>query len=518
MSATGLLPARSVNLDLIDGQGAIQEQRRIIQHGIHPTVPTIRPDGLGGTRRPRTREESEAISDLQHGRMVLRSPQFWEVAWCLPGNVRRTGKRGKPAHYPAWVLLFLATMTTVWGSQKAAITQVCLDKSTWLAYRRLAKKHLPEGWDMPPKQPPQRHHLSYFVRLWKRPEWARVVEQAASTFRSTSIEFATELGHLPAGEKLRYDCPNPSQWIAFDGTVYKGPTNNRTRRPERVDSACGWHNKFGEERARVWGSKFVFGSLRSEDYHGRLIIDFEHVRGPNDITGIGDEGRAIVAMAKRIRAEAPGMRGVIVDGVLRDTHISELSSVNLHTINRPTAQRNPHRKTKGTNNRSRLEKTMKLTVVRHERANGRACEHHIWAIGGNLAEQVLDASGKSTWVLLTHEKVSSRRNKDGTWRHYVHATLTCNQASVPLTVPLHHQPKEGAPLKRGEVLRYYPPTSWQFGVLYGRRNDTESLHNEMKRAMPRLPAYSVAGQRLFVLAYAIRHNAATLALTHPLRT
>ncbi len=80
---------------------------------------------------------------------------------------------------------------------------------------------------------------------------------------------------------------------------------------------------------------------------------------------------------------------------------------------------------------------------------------------------------------------------------------------VLFKVPLHHQPDDGLRFKRAEYLRYYPPGSWQFGVLYGRRNDSESLHNQIKNDMPYLPGYGRAVQELLILGFALRHNAVT---------
>ncbi|MCB0921314.1 MAG: hypothetical protein KDC08_05815 [Actinobacteria bacterium] len=505
MTTSLLLPERTVTLTT-DGN----ESQQVVQRGGQDSIVTERPDGTHGTKRPRTREETERISFTEQGRNILASRTFWDVAFSLPGNTRQVGKRGAPAHYPAWVYLFLVAMTTVHGSQNAAITHVCSDRHLWRMYRRYAHKHLPDGWDKAPKQPPKRHHLNYFLKRWRSQQWAAVRQQAVQAFRQAALTLANDLGHLPTGKALYYKRPCPSQWVAFDGTVYPGPTNNRPDKGKRYDSASGWHNKYGKEKTRVWGSKIVFASMRSEDYHGRIILDFTHVLGPNNISGIGDEGKAIVTVAKRIHAHAPGMRGVIVDGVLRDLHITELSADNLHTINLPAAKTNTDRKTKGTRNSSRVEKRHKVTVHRHTRSSGRTCEHHIWAIGGQLHEQVRSGdNGKPVWVPLTHDRVSTRPNSDGTWRHYIHATLHCHNHPVEFQVPLHHQPDTGPQFKRGEYLRYYPPGSWQYGVLYGRRNDTESLHREMKREMPRLPGYGTTTQELFILGYALRNNAVT---------
>ena len=66
-------------------------------------------------------------------------------------------------------------------------------------------------------------------------------------------------------------------------------------------------------------------------------------------------------------------------------------------------------------------------------------------------------------------------------------------------------------ISRGEHLRFYPPGTPQFHALYSRRNDSESLHNQIKRRLTRLPAYRVKRQMLFILGISLLHNAATRA-------
>lgn len=49
---------------------------------------------------------------------------------------------------------------------------------------------------------------------------------------------------------------------------------------------------------------------------------------------------------------------------------------------------------------------------------------------------------------------------------------------------------------RTELARLYPVSTLQFDCLAGQRNSSESFHNEMKRTMPRIPAYGATGQTL----------------------
>ena len=61
-------------------------------------------------------------------------------------------------------------------------------------------------------------------------------------------------------------------------------------------------------------------------------------------------------------------------------------------------------------------------------------------------------------------------------------------------------------------MRFYPSGTPQFGLLYGRRNATESVHRQLKRKAERVPAYGYTRQMLFVLGYIATHNAVARAL------
>lgn len=499
------LPHHTKTLPMVDGT-----RTKVRQRGRRHTIITARPDGTYGTRRPRTSEEREMVADTTQARIVLASPDFWNVAHSLPNNAYVVGKNGRPNKNPSWVLLFLATLATLTGSQRGAIRFVS-DPYMWDMFRTWSSSYVPNGFDPAPATPPTRDHLSYFVRKWKSDAWAGVRANADDAFRGTALALAQHLGNLRDDQPLRYNQPDPGQWVSYDGTVYRGPSDKQkdpSKPGRRVDPACGWHNKYGDEKIRVWGSKVVFASLRSEDYWGRIILDYSHVVGAETKTGIGDEAAVTLASAQRLKLTAPGMRGVIIDGVLRGKHITELSRLDIHTVNRPAALSNPERDVKGTNNDSRVEKSAKIGTHKHHRSNGTVCKHDVWVVGSNYHQRVLDASGSEAFVPLQVRTVTRRANRGGkTFRHYTHLSIPCRYGDTEMVVGLHHEVEGEASLSRGELLRYYPTGSAQFGVLYGRRNDTEALHSHMKKTMPRLPAYGTEAQSLFVLAYAVRSNA-----------
>lgn len=78
----------------------------------------------------------------------------------------------------------------------------------------------------------------------------------------------------------------------------------------------------------------------------------------------------------------------------------------------------------------------------------------------------------------------------------------------PQRIALFHTdgPSAGLRFNKGEYIRVIPPGSPEHHSFYGIRNDTESLHNEIKRRRIRLPRDSVAGQELRLLGYMIGQN------------
>lgn len=220
------------------------------------------------------------VGEIDQAIMVLESHEFWATATEFPGNTRQPGTNGRPADNPAWVLWFLTVVTTLKGGQRSAINFVRQQGGVWQTLRAVGDAHRPPGFDPAPERVPNRDHLRYFVKKWKQDPSKPTREAVISTFRQEALTLAHDLGHLHGDAQFRYDQPDRSQWVAFDGTVYKGPSSKRPQRGEnrRVDPACGWHNTGGKNN-RVWGTKVVFASVRSEDYWGRIIVDFEHVEG-----------------------------------------------------------------------------------------------------------------------------------------------------------------------------------------------------------------------------------------------
>ncbi len=146
------------------------------------------------------------------------------------------------------------------------------------------------------------------------------------------------------------------------------------------------------------------------------------------------------------------------------------------------------------------------------------CQPHPRCGGGSTYHQeVINAKGQAILESLPVKNIVHRVNPDGTYRWYHYVPVTCAYGRSVAIVPLFHDPRKnsGAPLiaNRGEYFRAFPVDTPQHDHLYTRRSDTESLHNQIKRHFPKMPAYGVAAQGLYILGLVIAQNSMTRAQT-----
>ena len=493
---------------------------KVVSRGRRARVLSVGRDGRLQARRPRTHEEREAASVFQGVRAVIEDPAFWAVANTLPGNARIAGSPGRPPAHPTWVFLLVAATTALTGTQRSAITFFA-DPAIWEFIRRYTADFLPAGFDPAGASPPKRHHLMHHHAKWSSGAWDECVADAKATLTAEAVAAATAQGLLDPAKPLRYDHADPAQFIAYDGTIFRPASKSRPvmnkdkAAARRVDPAAGWHTS-GAHKQRVWGAKVVFASVRSDAYHGRYILDFEQVTGPTK-TGVGDEAAATITSATRLKPALPGAHGVICDGALHGKHLSQLADIGLVTINYPTAKRNPNRAKGGRNAPGRVGKQHKVRTHTHLLPNGRECVHEVFANDSVLYQSGFDDEGRTIKVEVPVVGYDKRANRTGTWRYYLKVRIGCPYGDQTIAIPLYHDDTTpgGLRFNRGEYLRFYPTNTPQFDILYGRRNDTESLHNQLKVKMRKMPAYGQRRQRLYLIGLVIAHNALTRA--HALR-
>ena len=479
--------------------------------GKRASVPTRRPDGTVGLRRARNDEERHMVSDNQTVRAVLADPGFWAAATHLPGNSPTLVRGpGRPAHLPGWALYLIACVAGYLGSQRGAIAYFS-DPVMWDVIRVWAQPDTPSGWRAVPAEPPTRAMLRTFLKRWDSPEWVGVRHRVEKAQMGAAMTEAKHLGHFQEDRPLAYNKVDFRQWVTTDGTVLKAPSDHSPDEdtPHRTDDASGLHSK-GGSTAR--GSKFVLIETISDEYRGRYIVAAAHVT-PKAGKQQGDEAAPTVTALLNLKQDAPGMWGNICDTVLRGSHIKTLARAGIVTVNIPPAQENPDRKTKGRNSDKRVERTQYLRTHRHTLTNGHVCEHRLHTVGSVPHQEAYDDEGHLILVPLPNGFAGKApQNADGSYRWYVAYQVPCphSETSVWLRIdgPGHADTKGWA---WTDLMRLYPVGTPQYGLLYGRRNATESLHRQYKRKAERVPAYGYTRQLLFVLGYIATHNAVARA-------
>lgn len=473
-----------------------------------PILPTLRTDGSIGMRAPRNEDEQRLVTDNNTIWALLASTGFWEAAAQLPGNLPTTGprRRGRPPAQPTWVRWAMACAAGLFGSQNASVAYFA-DPITWEMFRHVSTPHLPEGWLPAPETPPTRSTLRTFQDWWQSPEWEHIRANTQTALFGAGLQAAKSKGHYDPDQPLSYNDVDYKQWAICDGTVLDAPAS---RNPQqcgagvRIDPASGMHTHAG---ATKYGSKFVLAETVSSSYRGRFIIAAAHVT-PKPGNTVGDEAAATVAAITKLKQSAPGLRGLIIDGAFRGTHIKQMYDLGIVTVNRPAALANPNRATGGVTAPGREETSRPVRIHRHTLPSGYVCEHNLYLIGSVLHEEKCGDDGETRYEPLPTPRNGYARAERFATRWYTEHTVPCPDGDTTvllrLDAPGKNDYQNGS---RTELARFYPTNSEQFAVLYGRRNATESVHRQYKRRAERVPAFGVLSQTLYVLGYVATHNA-----------
>ena len=165
---------------------------------------------------------------------------------------------------------------------------------------------------------------------------------------TTAAETATEdpANTFPTGQADpngpgSWTHPDLSRMVYADGKVITPlfrarPGDQRLDRatgeltPARAEPDAGLHFEGTGEAA--WGTKWVIVAVRSEEVHGRIILDTDWVPSP------GGEAATAMGCFRSLAPRIPGAQGVIYDAALRGVHHQALlRELGLLPVNRVTA-------------------------------------------------------------------------------------------------------------------------------------------------------------------------------------
>jgi hypothetical protein len=322
-----------------------------------------------------------------------------------------------------------------------------------------------------------------------------------AAFETMAIDQAQAMGVLDKTQDFAYGNPDRNQFLGFDGVVFAAPRKGPA--PSVGQYTTG-------EGITVRGTKWGISSTRVDGQsRSRIITSLHHIH--ENLDGSYASEQAVVReVIPRLHATADGgMKGLLVDSVIRGNDVIALQRQGITVVNNPHAASNPKGGPGKRHNESRVEKSHLRRVVTHQNDFGNTCEHYIFAVGGEFLQALMNNMGEYQLERVEHLDYQQRWNRDGTRREYHRIRIACaNGPAITERVSLFHtSPMSTDPdYNWGEVVRVYPPGSAAFKFLYGARNDTEVRHADLKARVKHLPR-DVAGQELRLLGAAIASNA-----------
>jgi len=284
----------------------------------------------------------------------------------------------------------------------------------------------------------------------------------------------------------------------------------------RVDKSTGEIRVIRHERdARLhfegdgeaaWGTKFVLVAARGEEVRSRVILDVERVPEP------GQE--AAMACFTRLVPLVPGAQGVIYDTALRGVHHQVLlRELGLLPVNRVTAAvkgaKSP-RRAEG----QRVEKTVHIEDKPVIRPDGTKVTVRLFARAGAIGILRVSVNGQQLFQVLPRVRTHRARDASGRYRWYNDYSLPEGDGGGTITVRLHGNTEDRERrLNRTENVRPIPPSDPDFGAIYARRNDAESINRGLDDSLYLGRAHSRGQlrQQVELLAYALVVNSVAIS-------
>ncbi|MFI0742925.1 hypothetical protein ACH4PU_33330 [Streptomyces sp. NPDC021100] len=256
------------------------------------------------------------------------------------------------------------------------------------------------------------------------------------------------------------------------------------------------------------GTKWFFASARHTGYSRRIILAFHHVPGD----AYEDEAAVAVRSFTALAGRLPGCMGVLYDGAFRGTHRDTLARQGLLVINKQHGSAHPRA----------------YELLRFAR-----CRHELWCDQGRVAERLLLNDGTTHLLPVPILRLEHRRGKtksrwyhllripcrNGVHNHRVPVGITTTPtdriAADPATGRRPPSDTERG-FHRAEHLQHIPQNTLAHQQLYPYRSDTESLHQQLDSSLwnRRMVSYGLARQKVFILGFALAHNATSHHLHH----
>jgi hypothetical protein len=451
------------------------------------------------------------VSALERIEALLANPALYELADLVPAPTQDGGRR---RDYPPFMWLLYESLITVYGSARRVEAELA-HPIVWNLIRKTIKQRFRGRRDRHlPLRPMRRHHYLYARnRYLTDPE---VLAAIAQTHRELAAGQARDLGLLDPDGPGSWTHPDASRTLHADGKVitplFKAqPGDQHVDRttgellPTRIEPDAALH--FEGDGTAAWGTKFVLVAARTEDVHGRIILDAEWVPSP------GAEARIALDCFTRLAPHIGGCQAVVYDTALRGVHHQHLlRELGLLTINRVTAATAGATKPRRGAGR-RLEKSVHIEDKTITLADGTTRTIHLYAHGGALGIAEPADTGELVFEPLPRVRTHRNQDKGGRFRWYNDYRLPARHNHQTITVRLYSNDDDTTrKLNRTENLRAIPPGDPDFERLFPRRNDAESINRHLDDTMWLGRAHSVGHtrQHLNLIGFALTVNSLAL--------
>jgi hypothetical protein len=225
------------------------------------------------------------VSALERLDAILANPATYELAAVVPEPDHSHG--GRRRQYPAFMFIVFEALLSVYGSARQVEAEFA-HPLVWQHITATVRKQFPDRPDLHlPVTPMRRHHYLYARK--RALEVPDLLDKIATRHRELAARQAEELGLCNPRASGSWTHPNLDRVIHADGKVIvpldrAKPGDTRIDKttgqilPRRAEHDAGLHFEGTGETA--WGTKFVLVAARTEDPHGRVILDIDWVAKP----------------------------------------------------------------------------------------------------------------------------------------------------------------------------------------------------------------------------------------------
>ena len=448
------------------------------------------------------------VSALERVDAILANPATYELAAVLPEADYSHG--GRRRQFPAFMFIVFEALISVYGSARQVEAELS-HPLVWQHVCRAIRRRFRDRPDLHlPETPIRRHHYLYARK--RALEIPGFLDALAARHRELAARQAEALGLCDPHGAGSWTHPHLDRMIHADGKViaplYRGkPGDTRIDkltgeiRARRAEHDAGLHFEGTGEPA--WGTKFVLVAARTDDPHGRVILDIGWVPKP------GAEAAAAMTCFSRVAPLLPGAHGVIYDTALRGVHhqrlLRELGWLSINRVTAAVVDANTPRRGDG----RREPKSAHVEDKTIQLPEGRSTTLRLYARDGAIGIGTLTDKGDLHFTAL--ERVRTHRNQDanGRYRWYNDYRLPHHYGGGIITVRLHGTDDDTRrKFNRTENVRPIPADDPDFARLYRRRNDAESINRGLDDSLWLGRAHSVGHERqhLNLIGFALMIN------------